>query len=115
MMPSSGAEEDFRATSRPSWVSVGLPDLAHAAFAKEGGDVEVPEAGARGESHGLLVPRIGSFYAQVVNGSTVPLFRSLAPLAGAQYVQARSPPTVPRGVRSDATPTIRQRKGGTAM
>ncbi len=43
----------FRATWRPSCVSVGLPDLAHAALADEGGDVVVAEAGADGQGHVL--------------------------------------------------------------
>ncbi len=34
----------------------GLPDLAHAALAEEGGDVVVPEAGAGTEGHDLLGP-----------------------------------------------------------
>ena len=32
----------------------GLPDLAHPAFAEEGGDVVVPEAGAGSKGHGGL-------------------------------------------------------------
>ena len=43
---------------------VGLPDLTHAALAKEGGHVVVPEAGASGRGHGLLKPTIETFYAQ---------------------------------------------------
>ena len=34
----------------------GLPDLAHAAFPEEGGDVVIPEAGAGGQRHGGLEP-----------------------------------------------------------
>ena len=45
----------------------GLPDLAHAALPDEGGDVVVAEANASTEGHGLLVPRIGSFYAEAVH------------------------------------------------
>jgi hypothetical protein len=54
-----------------------LPDLAHAAFTEEGGDVIVPEAGAGAEGHELLSLLTGLVYAQAVNGSTVR--RSMAP------------------------------------
>ncbi len=36
----------------------GLPDLAHAALADEGGDVVVPEAGAGGEWHWSTVAAV---------------------------------------------------------
>ena len=42
----------------------GLPDLAHAALAEQGGDVVVPEAGAVAEGHGLLSLLTGLVYAQ---------------------------------------------------
>ena len=48
----------------------GLPDLAHAAFAKESSDVVVADLGAGAEGHELLGQRDESFYAQAVNGST---------------------------------------------
>ena len=49
----------------------GLPDLAHAALAEEGGDIVVPEAGAWTQGHGLLSLLTGLVYAQAVNGSTL--------------------------------------------
>ena len=47
----------------------GLPDLAHAAFPEEGGDVVMPEAGTGAESHDQG-PK-GSFYAEAVSGSSI--------------------------------------------
>ena len=70
----------------------GLPDLAHAAFTEEGGDVVVPEAGAGGQGHGLLVPRIGSFYAEAVHGSSVR--RRTAPRRRTYAWLLRSAPSV---------------------
>ena len=51
---------------------VGLPDLAHAALAKEGGHVVVAEACDDLKRHGLLGRRTELFYAQSVTGSTEP-------------------------------------------
>ena len=48
----------------------GLPDLAHAALAEQGGDVVVAEARAGSEWHDLM-RTIGSFYAEPVNASTI--------------------------------------------
>ncbi len=50
----------------------GLPDLAHAPLAEEGGDIVVAEAGAGGQGHDLLGTRTAPFYAHAVNGSTNP-------------------------------------------
>ena len=36
----------------------GLPDLAHSAFAEESGHVVVAEAGAGGQGHDQLEPRV---------------------------------------------------------
>ena len=47
----------------------GLPDLAHAPFADEGGHIVVPEAGASGQGHKLCARRIGSFYAQAIRST----------------------------------------------
>ena len=44
----------------------GLPDLAHAAFPEEGGDVIVPEAGTGTEWHGGLEK--GQVYGKLVQG-----------------------------------------------
>ncbi len=49
----------------------GLPDLAHAALAEEGGDVVVADRGAGAEGHELSGTVTEPFYAQAVNGSTV--------------------------------------------
>ena len=48
----------------------GLPDLAHAAFAKEGGDVVVPERGSGREDHGVRDDRC--IVAQTLAGFRVP-------------------------------------------
>ena len=48
----------------------GLPDLAHAALANEGGHVIVPEAGASGQGHESVCAKIGTFYAQAVTASS---------------------------------------------
>ena len=40
-----------------------LADLVQAPLTDEGGHVVVPDARARTRRHGLLEPRIGSFYA----------------------------------------------------
>ena len=47
----------------------GLPDLAHAAFAEESGDVIVPEARTGTESHDQGLN--GSFYAEAFHASSL--------------------------------------------
>ena len=46
------------------------PDLAHAAFPEEVGDVVVADRGARAEGHELLGTVAEPFYAHAVDGST---------------------------------------------
>ena len=49
----------------------GLPDLAHAALAEEGGHVVVADRSAGTEGHELLSLLTGPFYAEPVHGSTL--------------------------------------------
>ena len=49
----------------------GLPDLAHAALAKQISDVIVAETGASGQAHELCAREIAALYAQAATGSTV--------------------------------------------
>ena len=89
-----------------------LPDLAHAAFAKEGGHVVVPEAGADAEGHELLGSRSELFYAEAVHGSSFRLrydprtactrARKSFGCSSGHVRNARSPPR--RGSRSRLEP-----------